>query len=157
MSAKVFRGGVPTAPDVEKLLTVFRRLRVGDVVTHETMVDATEISPRSCRYRTVVAKARKVFSSETGGVVLAAVIGEGLVYPTGGAQLRHGAAEVRRGSRKIRRGCEVATGVADDRLDAPGRASRDYMVAKMVALSDAVKAESRKICMSVVPTATLPK
>lgn len=154
-ATQTFWNGVPTKPDVDKLLVLFRKLEVGDEVSHESMEKVLHQQRSTARYRTVVTKARKEFAKES-GVVLVAVSGSGLAYPSGRDQLRYGADKVRAGVRSVRRGTEITAMVGDDRLDSAGKAARDFAAQRMLALAEYTKTEARKIQMAVVPTKSLP-
>lgn len=151
MGTERFFGGVPTKPEVDKLLALFRSLKEGDQASYGDITNYTGLAYGTNRFTTVVMKARREFARET-SVTLVAVPGVGLSYPTGREQLKLGANRVRVGARTVRRGTEIAAMVNDARLDAPGRAARDAACYRMLALSDFARTEARKIQMIAIPT-----
>lgn len=58
-NGRVFRGGVPIRPDVERLMKATGELRPGDLVPHSTIETAIGAARRSNRYNGVVASWRK--------------------------------------------------------------------------------------------------
>lgn len=148
--------GKPTKFDVDRCLVRFRKLQIGDIVPHEEMEKAIEEGRSTARYRTVLNRARKMFRGETGGVCLMSVRGVGYRYPLGQEQLQLGSDLVHRGCKSIKKGTAVTAAVADDRLDESGRKSRDFAVAKAMALAQFAREQSKKITMALAPNQIMP-
>ena len=76
---KVFRGGIPTKVDVDRLIDEFGIPKEGQVITYEELQEALpEIQYRSCRWQTVV-KAWRGHLEKKHNVILGPKRGEGLV------------------------------------------------------------------------------
>jgi hypothetical protein len=61
--SKLFFGGIPVRPDVEKLMKSIA-IEAGRLVTHSEIVRVLRLDPKSSRYRTVVTSWRKTIERE---------------------------------------------------------------------------------------------
>ena len=156
MNRHFFNAGEPTGLDVETVLTLWRKLKVGEEITHEVIAAALRLNPKSARYHTVMTAVRKKFWKETDGVMMLCIPGKGYVYPTGDEQVLHGGKCLQRIPRMARRGISIVAEVADNRLGEQGKAGRDYIVITAQAMAMAAKAEAKKIGMVILPTLPTP-
>ncbi len=150
--AGIFKGGIPTGQDVEKVLGLWRKMKAGDVSKHEDIQAVLGVHPRTARYRTVVSSARRKFNEETGGVFMLSVSGVGYQFPTGKDQIKDGQGDFRRIGKRASKATAKIANVADDRLQDQDKVVRDFLVQSAQAVVRFVKAETKKIAMAILPT-----
>jgi len=63
-TATIFSSGIPTEPDVKKLLTTFTNLKAGVVITHTDIENTINVKPGTARYRTIVTAWRRRLLNE---------------------------------------------------------------------------------------------
>lgn len=102
--SSVFKGGIPAAPDVEKLIAAFGDTRAGEVIPH-TKIEKILDKPRgSSRYRLVVQKFKRSMLLLRGRVLDGRVsAGEGLKCLTDDQTVGHLGDEVRGVRRRVSR------------------------------------------------------
>jgi hypothetical protein len=138
-----FNGGIPTEPDVRKLMDAFGVPNEGALFSHESISRIIECDPKSHRYRSVTTAWRKKLEHEH-NVVLIAVPGIGYKVGTPDDRVEHGHGKLRSGQRITRRAYRVI-GTTDLSRATPAnrkQAERDLSVAK--AIMTAARIESRK-------------
>jgi hypothetical protein len=139
----IFGGGIPTEPDVRKLMDAFGVPIEGALFSHESISRIIECHPKSHRYRSVTTAWRKKLEHEH-NVVLIAERGYGLKAATPDDRVEHGHGKLRSGQRITRRAYRVI-GTTDLSRATPAnrkQAERDLSVAK--AIMTAARIESRK-------------
>lgn len=106
--AKLFNGGVPTAPDVKKLRDSFdsRMVVGGQTVTHEEIETVIDSKRGTSRYRSVISAWRKEIENFFKRKPVS-VRGVGYQFPSGSTMLTGGVREIVGGVKK------VAIGAAD--------------------------------------------
>lgn len=68
---KVFRGGVPTAPDVRKLREMFpdKDLNVGDVLAYDDIAEVVGCAYGTSRFKSITDRWRKLVENESGKII----------------------------------------------------------------------------------------
>lgn len=141
--------GKPTGHDRDLMMARFRQLQVNEVIEHRELASIIGEDPKADRYRTVLQVARKAFAEET-GVELQAVIGVGLLYPTGDDQVKTGVKHMRYGVRKIYRSARTTANVTDERItDKNVLALRDHTVQRMRYVAELARVEHRALMATV--------
>jgi len=154
---ETFRGGVPYAIDVNRLIETFSiSLEEGRIITHTELEGATDCKRGTRRYYSVVnAWIRAMFSSYRTYIIWRQR--EGVVVLDPAKVLQHGE---KRTKEKIRQTCK-AVGIFDvverERLSPPGqlRCDHDRRVGRMITTA-CIAARSEFAC-SLGPVEVLPK
>jgi hypothetical protein len=156
--------GKPTKPDVDKIYPRLCQLKEGEIIEHKELEELLGISRngQASRYRTILAVARRRLERET-GVVLAAIQGVGLQYPTGHEQLGCGQRICRSGIRRVGRGARIIEHITDARLPVQQhREARDFALDRLKELRALAQKEQKVIALKigipeVSPQQRLPK
>lgn len=111
--SKMFFGGKPTKPDVDKLKAAFEPLKVGDQVLHEKVEQVLELPRTSTRYQTVFAKWRDGLSKPEINLILRPDRNGpgGFIVSTDAERIDDGAKGAKHGIRKVLRSAKHAAGV----------------------------------------------
>lgn len=147
--------GKPVDPQAKLLVVRFKSMKPVETIEHDEIAVIIGEKYGTARYRTVFAKARQLFFSET-GVYLVNLPAVGYQYPVGKDQMRTGIHRTRSGIKSIRKGTEILGSVSDDRLNEPERKARDFATQRSKELFDYAKQQARQIQMTVGKTKTLP-
>lgn len=126
MSAKLFLGGVPTKPDVDRLRQVFGVPEVGNLIRYDAIEDAIGCKRQSDRFKTVVWAWRRAMKSEH-RVIMAADPGKGLVRLDDDGKAELACAMDTRGFRQVRRAFGVAQITDRSRLSDDNRRALDHL------------------------------
>jgi hypothetical protein len=123
----VFSAGVPTAPDVDKLVSVFGDLPEGRVIQWAEIEQATGLFRGTNRFGTVVDAWRKRIERDS-NIILGAVAGTGLKVLDRRERCELGGAKLKSGLRSTRRGGAVVA--KTDRTGLPAEVVRaaDHVV-----------------------------
>ena len=108
--SKMFFGGMPTGPDVRKLMKAFAALSEGDEITHESVESVLEIVRRDSRYKTVTTAWRRQLLKDR-NIELAAIANIGFRALTPSERVSGAVAGIRYGVRKVARSVNKVTSV----------------------------------------------
>lgn len=107
MGESVFHGGVPTEPDVKKLLEAFAEKATGSEITHEEVEQVLGISRNANRYRIVV-EAWRSHQFKQNNIEIGALRGVGFKYLLPGERVDASFARFQFGLRQQKRSIEHA-------------------------------------------------
>jgi hypothetical protein len=125
--------GIPTEPDVRKLMTAFGVPNEGELLSHESISRVIECDHKSHRYRSVTIAWRKKLQYDH-NVVLIAERAYGFRVATPDDRVEHGHSKLRSGQRITRRAYRVIGTTDLARASEPNRrqAERDLAIAKAI-------------------------
>lgn len=152
----LFLGGVPTEPDVKKLIEVFGVPKVGDELTYEQVAEVIGAPIRSYRFRTVTWAWRKLLDRQH-NLIVGAVQARGFVVLDNQSRVRFSAGRFKRGLRSVRRASDVASRTDLGGLTPEERRSRDHIVATGSMLQLAAATEARKLKLTFGGVAPVAK
>lgn len=111
-NVSVFRGGIPTRPDVEKLMEEFptSTLTVGRVITYEEIAKVIGTPPRTSRFKTVTGVWRKEVE-QTVNIIMGTHKGQGLVVLSDSGKLGLASDKLASATKMAARATMVATRV----------------------------------------------
>lgn len=140
----VFNSGVPTEPDVRKLMDAFGAMQEGAVISYADISAIIGSPSKSFRFATVVNAWRKRLYREQ-NVVLCAVAGVGLKVADPDLRVNLAGAKYKSGIRHIRRAGDVSASTDRARLSPEAAKAADHLnrVASSVMLAAAT--EARKL------------
>ena len=113
MANKMFFGGMPTGPDVRKLITAFGKPTPGTEMTHEEIEEVLSISRKENRYFAVTGAWRKQLLKDD-GIDIGAVAGIGFRSLLDGERVSNGISGVQQGARKQMHSIKRATMLETD-------------------------------------------
>jgi hypothetical protein len=144
----IFRGGVPTEPDVRKLMEAFGEPAPGAVIEHAAVSAAIDVPYQSSRYRTVTARwMRRLWDDCNVRVVALPGVGYQCLHPT--QRLDQGAREMRRSARRARAAVKEAVTTPVAELAAPDVSRRDHLLHATAMLAQAAREASREYARSL--------
>lgn len=133
--AKLFFGGVPTAPDVDKLNEAFPDLvRNGRILTHQEIEVASGLVYGTNRYQTVVQAWRKRLAKK--GIILSGrkAKGKGYAVLTGDQIVDYAQEKIQHAGRKVKHAVIAVSHVPDNELSTERRRYRDQLIAQAASL-----------------------
>lgn len=127
MSDNVLIGGMPTAPDVTRLMETFpvSEMAEGDVIKHSAIASALRISKSSTRYRSVVSAWRKKLRIEH-NIDVAAETGIGYRVLSDSERVSHGLRDYRSSTRKLVRAADRIARANPEKLSEPEARKREH-------------------------------
>jgi len=140
----LFLGGVPTEPDVRKLVEIYGVPKVGDEFPYQQIADALGVPIKSYRFRTVTWAWRKLLDRQH-NLIVGAVQARGFVVLDNQQRVTFSAVRFKRGLKAVRRGSCVASRTDTAGLTPEERRSRDHIVATGSMLQLAAATEARKL------------
>lgn len=140
----LFLGGIPTEPDVKKLLAIYGVPAIGTELTYDQVAETIGTPVRSYRFRTVTWSWRKVLDRQH-NLIVGTVHGRGFVVLDNQSRVRFSAGRFKRGLRSVRRASDVAGRTDLVGLTPEERRSRDHIVATGSMLQLAAATEARKL------------
>lgn len=143
-TSDLFLGGVPTEPDVTKLLKTFGVPKVGDEFTYEHIAETIGVPIKSYRFRTVTWAWRKILDKQH-NLIVGAVQARGFVVLDNKQRVTFSAVRFKRGLKAVRRGSCVASRTDTAGLTPEECRSRDHIVATGSMLQLAAATEARKL------------
>lgn len=154
--SKLFFGGVPTAPDVRKMIDVVLALAPGHTVTYEALSAQIEVSEESSRFQTVLRACRRELE-QAHNVATEAVRGVGIRRLPEDERAAQGAKTFRGGVRRVKRSVEQVSAIKTELLDENQRAMATH-VRRVVAAAYTGLQESRvELAAALKPPKTLPR
>lgn len=153
---KLVVGGMPTEPDVKRLIEAFPSPKIGEIITHQQIVSVIGAAPGSTRYRTVVtAWRRQLFRQHN--IDTKAVPGIGIAFLTASERvtesIRGYSAHVRGIRRDVRR---IRSVRAEELTDQQQRAT-EHATRHMEATLSQARTDSKAIAVQFTPQAQLPR
>jgi hypothetical protein len=119
-SSNIFGAGVPTEPDVKRMIDKFGVPKEGTLIRYEQIEKVIGIEKATHRFRTVIHAWRKRMHADH-NVVFIAVENQGLKAADPSERVTAASGKVRMGFRCIRRGSVIARTTDVVRLDATER------------------------------------
>lgn len=108
MASKMFFGGMPTGPDVRKLIAAFGKPTPGTEITHEEIEAVLSITRKESRYSVVTLAWRKQLLKDD-SIDIGAVNGIGFRALIDSERVSNGVSGVQQGARKQMRSIKRAT------------------------------------------------
>ncbi len=141
--SRPFFGGIPTKPDVEKLMDHFS-VQEGDVIEHENIIAVIGVEPSSNRYRNVVNAWRKALLTQK-NLLLVAIPSVGYKVLTPTERVAHGVDGFVKSGRRIRKNAFLLGLVPDQELSGVDRAKKDHVVRVSIAVLDSMSDGMKQI------------
>lgn len=152
----LFLGGVPTEPDVTKLIEAYSALRPGDEVAHDDLAAVIGVSKDSHRYTTVIGAWRKRLL-KMHNIDLAPVRGVGFRVLEGMERINAGVKDYGGGVRKIARSEGRIRRVPQETLTQDQQRVSEHALRHISATVDAARRASKEIAVKFTPQAQLPR
>ena len=131
--SKPFFGGIPTKPDVDRLLTL--QVAEGDIISHETISQKVGVEHGTNRYRSVVDSWRKTLLEQKNLLLVSLPnIGYKVLTPT--ERVNHGVRDFVRIGKKIRKNAYLLNLVPEENLTQADQSKRDHIVRVSVSMLD---------------------
>ena len=148
MSATPFFGGVPTAPDVQRLIDKLGVPAVGTLITYDELSAILHEDPDSSRFGTVIAAWRKRLDREH-NVILEASPSKGYVVLDPKGRVAQSSNRLKSGMRKVRRAADVALRTDVATLTDDEKRARDCVINVGSQTQLAAATESRRLRISL--------
>ncbi len=155
-AAKVFFGGVPTEPDVKKLIGAYGSPAEGTVLPYDELSEVLQLSRRSSRFRTVITAWRKQLLKEY-NLDSKARVGEGIVILTPEQRVEESGKNLLSSARQVRRGFVRASTVPTARLDGISRQKHDHMMRIGRVMHDAITTNCKALTYELKAIEQLPR
>lgn len=140
---KTFKGGVPTDPDVQKLLDKYGRPKIGQVFTYEEIADFLNTTKKSNRWCTVTwAWRRQIYRLHN--IYLGCERGKAFIALKDSERLRFGIGIYKTGLVKISKAQDLVAGCDDANLTDPEKDSKSHIVKISGSLLMSARMEARK-------------
>ena len=142
----LFNGGIPTAPDVQRIMERTGDLQTGDCVTYEQIEQAINEKKSSNRFRSVVTSWKNKMFREN-NQVLEAVANVGYKVLDGSERVDFSGRKVKQGFRRIRKGAVVARQTRREGLTACQAKALDHIgsIDATIRLAERTKAKPLEI------------
>lgn len=141
---ELFLGGIPTAPDVEKLIAKIGIPEIGRLISYSEIAETISVEFGQSRFRTVSDAWRGQLYRQH-NLVLEAVAKTGFRVLDGSQRITHSSKRFKRGLKGIRRAGDIASktsvvGLSPDELKA-----RDHVASVATSLQLAAAVQARKL------------
>jgi len=143
MSQEVFRGGVPTEPDVQKLLEAFGRPEIGRKFSYEEIATILNTHKKTARYRTVTWVWREEIK-QLYNIIIGCERGKGFIALNNSERLRFGVDKYKSGLHFVEKAQGIVAGCDDAKLSEPERESKNHIVKISGSLLLSAKMEERR-------------
>lgn len=159
--AKVYFGGLPTKPDVDKIMrSIKAEERRGGVVKHEEIEGLIKVERTENRYKTVCnAWRKKVFTAH--GVKIVGdrpdVVGVGFAVLTNKEQIAEAERQYGKGRRRVGAGWKTAALVTEEDLEEADLKRRDHAIQTGVQLFTAHREAQKSLAASTRPQHQHPR
>jgi hypothetical protein len=142
--ARVWRAGVPTAPDVDAMMARWGSVKIGDVIAHSEIERAIGARRSTDRYQTVVTAFRRRLERDQ-NVVLGAVPGVGYKVLSDAERVDAGYGKLATSGRAVRRAGTLAQGVESQDLTPEYRARATHLVAVSATIAGAMRTQAKRL------------
>ena len=140
--ATLFRNGVPTAPDVKKLLETFpvQSMQEGQILTYNDVAQAIGVHVRSSRFKTVTAAWRKTLEQTT-SIVLKTLAGQGYMVANDRSKLDMAVGKYSTATKMMAKAVVITTKIDTAKLDSSERETMTKLQknAGLIAVTNAAK------------------
>lgn len=143
-TSELFLGGIPTAPDVEKLLAALGVPQIGQVITYSQVSQVIALDANQSRFRTVTTAWRSQLY-RTHNLLLEAVTRTGFRVLDGSQRVTHSSKRFKRGLKVIRRAGDIASKTAVAGLTPDELKARDHVASVATSLQLAAAVQARKL------------
>ncbi len=138
----VFRNGVPTAPDVKKLLDTFpvHSMQEGQILSYDDVARIIGVHIRSSRFKTVTAAWRKTLEQTT-KIVLKTLSGRGFMVATDRSKLDMAVSKYNTATKMMTKAVVITTKIDTAKLDSSERETMTKLQknAGLIAVTNAAK------------------
>lgn len=153
---RLFLGGLPTEPDVRKLIDAFPRLEPGAEISHAEIAKVIGVDRDSDRYRTVTNAWRRLLKKDH-NVRLKALPGVGFKSIDGMERVIDNMHGFTQGARKIRKAADDVRRVEIGKLSQEQQRVAEHTLRHMEATVDHLQKTSKAIAIEFKPQAQLPR
>jgi hypothetical protein len=143
-NSDLFLGGVPTAPDVEKLLSTIGIPTVGQLIGYSRITDVLALDLKESRFRTVTNAWRAQLYRQH-NLLLEAVSRTGFKVLDGSQRITHSSKRFKRGLKGIRRAGDIASKTSVAGLSPEELKARDHVATVATSLQLAAAVQARKL------------
>lgn len=155
-TAQVFFGGVPTEPDVNKLLATYGTPSEGAVIFYDDISQVLQQDRHSSRFKTVVSAWRKQLLKSY-NLDSKAKAGEGILILTPEERVCESGKNLLSSARQVRRGFVRASTVPVARLDTINRQKHDHMMRIGRVMHDAITTNCKALTYELKAVEQLPR
>jgi hypothetical protein len=141
---ELFLGGIPTGPDVEKLIATLGIPTVGAVISYKDIADVLALDFSESRFRTVTNAWRGQLYRQH-NLLLDAVARVGFKVLDGSQRITFSSKRFKRGLKGIRRAGDVASKTAVAGLTPDELKARDHVASVATSLQLAAAVQARKL------------
>lgn len=152
----LFFGGVPTEPDVRRLLSAFANIKAGDEIAHADVAKAIGAEPTTARYRSVTSAWRKHLL-KVNNLRLSTVIGAGFRVLDGMERIADDIKRYGRGAKQIRKAADDVRSVEIGKLDQSQQRVAEHVLRHMETTADHLRKASKEIAIEFKPQDQLPR
>lgn len=146
----IFSSGVPTEPDVKKLLTTFTNLKAGNVITHTDIENTIQVKPGTSRYKTIVTAWRRRLLNEQ-NIDMEAVPSVGLRVLEQFERVTVSVRDFRRGVRRIGKSVSRIRRVPVEQLTPREQVKTEHATRRMHATLVTAQADRKAISVRFGP------
>lgn len=129
-----FPMGLPTKPEVDKLINQFRNLKPGDKIYYEQIERLIGVKKDTYRFRSIIVAWRKQLRNEY-NIELAAVMNEGYQVMNGSERIEFAAKTTKYGVKRVRRAGDVVLRTNRIDLKPEERIIADHLVKVAAAIN----------------------
>jgi hypothetical protein len=140
----IFSAGVPTGPDVDRLIAKFGTPEEGTVVTYPEIAEVLGVERGSCRWGSVVTAWKKKLKRES-NIVLRAVTNVGFECLDPHKRVDHVGSKYKGGLRAIKKAADIAITTRPEPLTQREQRARDHVIMAGAAIQLAAATEAKKI------------
>jgi hypothetical protein len=152
----LFLGGIPTEPDVRRLLAAFPGIKADDEIAHADVAKAIAVEVGSARYRSVTASWRKHLL-KVNNLRLSTVPGVGFRVIDGMDRIADDIKRYGRGAKQIRKAADDVRSVEIGKLPEAQQRVAEHVLRHMESTSDHLRKASKEIAIEFKPQDQLPR
>lgn len=152
----LFLGGVPTDPDVKRLIEAFPSLKPGDEISHNDVANVLGVERASGRYRTVTTAWRNHLVKSC-NIRLRAINGVGYRVMEAMERVTHNVRGLGKGTKIIRRASDDVRRVDATQLSQEQQRVTEHVLRRMDSVTDFLLKTSKEIAIEFKPITQLPR
>jgi hypothetical protein len=153
--SRIFWGGVPTEPDVRKLLQHYGAPTEGTLIAYDELHAILHL-PKGSRFKSVLSAWRKQLMKEF-NIDTKAEPGKGILILAPHERVNESSKNLIQAARRVRRGYLRASTVPVARLDATSRMKHDHVLRIGRLMHDAITTQSKALTCELKACDQLPR
>ena len=152
----LFIGGVPTEPDVKRLIDAFPSIASDIEITHAEISKILGVDAKSARYRTITSAWRRLLL-RVHNVRMSPIAGIGYRVIDGIERVTENVKQYGRGARQIQRAARDIRATDRRKLDQEQQRVTEHVLRHMDATADHLRRVSKEMAIEFKPQAQLPR